>query len=135
MRINGYAKPEAELRQENMIGPDGSVGKDRSPSGVEQAIREGFRKFTDIRVPALAICAIPPLLPAWFGENEDPAVRAAAEALSDKRTAAYEKQAKAFEDGVPGARVIRLRNASHHVFITNEADVLREMRAFLATLK
>jgi len=36
---------------------------------------------------------------------------------------------------VPGARVVRLPNANHYVFISNEADVLREMRAFLATVK
>jgi hypothetical protein len=45
-----------------------------------------------------------------------------------------EKQAKAFEGGVPTARVIRLRGA-HYIFLSNERDVLREMRAFLAGLK
>jgi non-heme chloroperoxidase len=33
---------------------------------------------------------------------------------------------------VPGARVVRLAHANHYVFISNEADVLREMRAFLS---
>jgi hypothetical protein len=43
-----------------------------------------------------------------------------------------EKQAKAFEDGVPTARVVRLPHANHVVFSSNEADVLKEMRTFLA---
>jgi non-heme chloroperoxidase len=30
--------------------------------------------------------------------------------------------------------VVRLANANHYVFKSNEADVLREMNAFLATL-
>jgi hypothetical protein len=45
-----------------------------------------------------------------------------------------EKQAKAFEAGVRPARVIRLRGA-HYIFLSNEPDVLREMRAFLTGLK
>lgn len=43
-------------------------------------------------------------------------------------------QADAFKAGVPAARVVLLPNASHMVFQSNEADVLREMNAFLATL-
>jgi alpha-beta hydrolase superfamily lysophospholipase len=41
-------------------------------------------------------------------------------------------QANAFEAGVPTARVVRLPNADHDIFISNEADVLREMNDFLA---
>jgi len=44
-----------------------------------------------------------------------------------------ERQAKALERGVPTARVVRLRGA-HHIFLSNESDTLREMRAFLAGL-
>jgi hypothetical protein len=32
------------------------------------------------------------------------------------------------------ARIVELLNADHYVFFSNEADVLREMRAFLAGL-
>ncbi|HTE47375.1 MAG TPA: hypothetical protein VK636_19140 [Gemmatimonadaceae bacterium] len=42
--------------------------------------------------------------------------------------------AAAFERGVPGARVVRLPNADHFVFRSNEADVVREIRAFVDTL-
>ena len=46
-----------------------------------------------------------------------------------------EKQSTAFENGVPSAHVVRIANASHYVFLSNEADVLTEMRAFLANLQ
>jgi hypothetical protein len=59
----------------------------------------------------------------------------ALEFLCSGRRAPLTKQAKAFEDGVPSARVVRLAQAYHIVFLSNEADVLREMRAFFATLK
>jgi hypothetical protein len=36
---------------------------------------------------------------------------------------------------LPNARVVRLPNANHFVFVSNEADVLREMNAFIAGLK
>jgi hypothetical protein len=44
-------------------------------------------------------------------------------------------QAKAFEAGLPSAHVVRLANARHAIWQTNEADVLREMSAFMAKLK
>ena len=40
----------------------------------------------------------------------------------------------AFQAGVPSARVVRLPNANHYVFNSNEADVLREMNAFIGSL-
>ena len=83
----------------------------------------------------LAIYAVPPDLGPWVHESEDPTVRAAAAAFSAKQLALTEKQIKAFEDGVPSARVVRLENANHYAFLSNEADVLREMRSFLRTLK
>ncbi len=45
------------------------------------------------------------------------------------------KQAKAFEDGVPTAHVVRLPGADHYVYLSNEADVLREMKPFLSNLR
>jgi non-heme chloroperoxidase len=36
---------------------------------------------------------------------------------------------------LPSARVVRLPGANHYVFLSNEADVLREMRAFLSRLQ
>jgi hypothetical protein len=66
--------------------------------------------------------------------SSSPSVREAAEAYFTTLDALTEKQAKAFEEGVPTARVVRLCGM-HYVFLSNEPDVLREMRAFLAALK
>nr|HEV7953737.1 alpha/beta hydrolase [Candidatus Acidoferrales bacterium] len=94
------------------------------------AIFEGEQKYTDIRVPILAIFAVPHDLGSGF--KNDPASLAAWEAMDTAQTGA---QAKAFESALPSARVVRLPHANHYVFQSNEADVLREMNAFLATLK
>jgi pimeloyl-ACP methyl ester carboxylesterase len=77
---------------------------------ITLAIMRGVRKYTEIRVPILAI----------YAARDEASVNA---------------QVKAFESGVPSARVVRLANANHFVFLSNEDDVLREMNAFLDGLR
>jgi non-heme chloroperoxidase len=78
------------------------------------AILAGEQKYSQITVPILAIFAI---------SDNSPFRQTSVDSADD------------FERGVPSARVVRLQNANHYVFQSNEADVLREMNAFLATLK
>jgi hypothetical protein len=79
------------------------------------------------------IFAIPHLQEAWVDKSSDPAVREAARAYYRAVDGLTERQAKAFHAGVPTAQVVRLKGA-HHIFLSNEKDVLREMRAFLFRL-
>lgn len=95
-----------------------------------RAIHAGRQKYTHIPVPILAIYALPPNFDDLPGG--DPVERAAFEARTAVTT---EAQAKAFEAGVPSARVVRLPHARHEVFSSNEDDVLREMYAFIGSLK
>jgi non-heme chloroperoxidase len=134
-RIHGVAYPESELRQTLTASPDGRVGRAQVPPEVASAVMAGIKPYSDIRVPVLAFFAVPHDLGPWYSNNHDPTVRAAVEAFSIHEKAWTEKQAKAFEAGVLQARVVRLAGANHAVFLSNEAEVLREMRAFLATLK
>src|ERR1700733_9861392 len=106
-RANGVRPPEAEFRQTLTMAADGSVGMSRTPPKVPPAIMAGFKKFTDINRPVLAIYAIPKAAAPWL-KDADPAVRAAVEAFSGKIDALTEKQVKEFENGVPGAKVVRL---------------------------
>jgi len=100
------------------------------PTGPPQAIMAGAQKYKNIPVPVLAIYALPhDLGPAI--EN-DPAIRAKMQARDEAATGS---QAKAFETGVRTAHVVRLPHASHYVFRSNEADVLREMAAFIGKLQ
>ncbi|HTC62103.1 MAG TPA: alpha/beta hydrolase [Candidatus Saccharimonadales bacterium] len=128
IRAYGIPVPEAELRQEYKLKPSGEVDKTPSNS-ANKAIVEGIQKYMDIRVPILSIYAIPHDYRAFYN---DPAVRAAAEAAD---AASNEAQAKAFETGESSARIVRLTHANHYVFLSNESDVLREMRIFLARLQ
>ena len=56
------------------------------------------------------------------------------QAFEASDTKIVEAQAKAFETGVPSARVIRLPYANHAIYMSNEADVLRVVRAFIKGL-
>jgi len=77
---------------------------------------------------------MPHVREAWLTNATDPSVRDSADAYFRTVDSLTERQAKVVEDGAPTARVIRLRG-HHYNFITNEADVLREMRAFLGKLQ
>ena len=83
------------------------------PPAAAQAIIAGYQKYTQIPVPVLAIFAVQDQ--SSFGPED-------------------EAQARAFEKGVPSARVVRLPHASHYVYRSNEADVVREINSFIVGL-
>ncbi len=130
----GFTYPEGELRQQYSTTPEGRVGKQREFPG-DAVMRQGMKKYANIPVPALVIFAIPHSLAKWVNDSTDPKVREAAKAFSAADLVLTTRQAKAFEDGVPTAHVVRLPGADHYVYLSNEVDVLREMKSFLSTLR
>jgi non-heme chloroperoxidase len=74
---------------------------------IAAAIARGERKYSDIKVPLLAIFAWPSVLPP-----------------------VYPPQADLFQ-AIPGAKVVRLVGANHYVFRSNEAQVIHEMNVFM----
>jgi non-heme chloroperoxidase len=109
VRTQGPPFPEAELRQQFEINPDGSVGRWRAKGFVAEGIAAGQQKYTNLQIPILAIYAV---------DNGHPA----------------DEQIAAFEKGVPSARVVRLPRANHYVYLSNEADVLRVTKDFISSL-
>ena len=95
----------------------------------------GTRKYIDIPVPALVIFANPHGLGTWVDGNTDDTVRMAAKSYLSALGVLTERQEKAVKNGVSTAHVITLPGADHHVFLSNEADVIREMRNFINTLR
>lgn len=100
-----------------------------SISAIDNAILFGGEKFNHVPVPTLAIFADPHADPPRTGV--DPATLAREQAEDSLSTT---QQVNAFAAGIPSARIVRLPHANHYVFQSNEADVLREMNAFLATV-
>ena len=136
-RVNGFRFPEAELHQQWESTPGGGAAKQRDFPGAAMltSVVMGTKKYSNIPVPALVIFANPHSLGSWADENTDPSIRTAARARSAVLADFTERQERAVENGMPMAHVITLPGAHHYVFLSNEADVLREMRAFLAGLK
>jgi len=106
----------------------------RARPKVSQDIFSGFRKYTEIRALILSIFAIPHSDPPWLATAKDD-VREKTKAFNQQFGALAEQQVRAFEEGLPDAHVVRIPNAHHYVFMTNEAHVLPEMRAFIAQIK
>ena len=124
-----FEKDLQERQKDLQAMPAAMLAQSSAPlSPAARAILAGEEKYTNIRAPVLAIFAVPHDLGPI---SKDPAVRAAFEARDEASTGA---QVKAFEQGVPSARVVRLPHASHYVFFSNEADVLREVNAFIGGL-
>ena len=94
---------------------------------IIESIMTGTQKYTKIPVPILAIYALP--------HDPGAAAPAAMRAQTEANDVKGEALAKAFESGLPTARVVRIARANHFVFLSNEADVLREMETFIASLR
>ena len=99
----------------------------RTPIGA--AITFGMQKYTNIPVPVLAIYACPH---NWDRFPAGDSARKAALVAED--TARCNTWADAFSRGVPGSRVVRIPNADHYVYLSNEHQVIAEMNHFLTSL-
>ncbi|MBV9157597.1 MAG: alpha/beta hydrolase [Acidobacteriaceae bacterium] len=95
------------------------------------AILTSSEKFMTINAPVLAVCALPH---APFRPPDTDAARAKAKLEAQFEEEYIGGEIKAFQAAVPSARVIRIPNASHAIYQSNEAEVLREIKAFTATL-
>lgn len=97
----------------------------RSPIGA--ALNFGMQKYTSIPVPTLAIYACPH---NW--DRLPDSARKTALIADDK--ARCTRWADTFRHGVPTAHIVMIPNADHYVYLSNEAQVVAEMNAYLQKL-
>jgi pimeloyl-ACP methyl ester carboxylesterase len=133
LQMNLLPRFEAQARDvlkilESM--PNADPGTSRAPPDpnlpYRAAMNRGQRIFTDIKAPILALAAVP----RDYDRNPPP---------ESKESAAADLQylirlTDDFEKALPSARVVRLPYANHNIIRSNEADVIREMNAFMRTL-
>ena len=137
-----FAFPESELRQIFLANPDGSLGGYTTPGRVHEAIGAGQKKrdYSDIKLPVLALLEMPrathdaSVLPNQYQPRNEQE-RAAIQAFVDATSAYVDRWIRNLKTGVPTARIVDLPGAGHFVFLTREAEVLREMRTFVARLQ
>ena len=126
--------PESDLRQNFECNPDGSVGKFRTTQQIHEAIGAGAQKrdYSRIRVPVLALFPGASNKPKYQPKSAE---ERAAIADFDAATAAYINRWKKNLQSAPGGvRVVEVAGANHYIFLSNEADVLRELGLFLTAL-
>ena len=136
-RDQKVAFPESELRQLFVANPDGSVGRSLLSPVIRRAITVDARvkpNYAGIRVPVLALYqADRPFeeVAADFAiRNEQE--RAALRQQYAATRAMYTRWQHDLLAGVPSARIVELPGANLYMFLSNQADVLREVRAFVA---
>jgi pimeloyl-ACP methyl ester carboxylesterase len=121
--------PEAERKQliEDPVDP-----------AIRKAIVEDHNvkpPYDRIRVPVLAIyraTTLEQMLNEYSPANENE--RAAVEERYGASRAMLARWQRDLGAGVPNAKIVELPGANLYMFLTNEADVIREVRAFAATL-
>ncbi|MGA7318546.1 MAG: alpha/beta hydrolase [Silvibacterium sp.] len=121
------AKFEIVLHQSNAEIANMPPLPPRSP--INAALNFGMQKYTSIPVPTLAIYACPH---NWNRFPGSPARKAALLADDTARCTAW---ANAFSQDVPSARVVRIPNADHYVYLSNESQVVREMNEFIDSFR
>jgi len=140
MRVMGFAFPESEWRNILTVNPDGTVGPATTTNSVRKAINEGSKKrdYSGIKVPILAFFAVDAIKDGWSQYYHFRPSNADERATLEDIFAADRRYLDQYEgllrSGVPNARIVELAGADHYVFFSNEADVLRDMRDFLARL-
>jgi non-heme chloroperoxidase len=135
VRQNGFEYPEAQLRASFDQNPDGSVGRYNTSNSVHNAIGKGAlpRDYSRIRVPILALFGT--LSINYRYQPKDAQERAAIEEFDAATEVYVNRYKKNLQKAEGGVRIVDLPHADHYVFLSNEADVLREMRVFLASVR
>jgi pimeloyl-ACP methyl ester carboxylesterase len=121
-----FKRSERELIQQLAMMPPGPPA---SLPPIPLAIRFGEQKYTTIHDPALAIFACPHNFARMF-----PTDLKARQAITAQDLTSCTAQAKAFQAAVPSAQIVLIPNADHWVFVSNEAEVVKDMKAFLQSL-
>jgi len=129
LRTLGYAYAEADLRQKREVTAEGGVGGNRVfPGGW--SLLTTITTFVDIRPPALFLVSTQ--YPGRFVENTtDPRIHEQVTGLQ----AVLARQARAIAEQLPQARVVQLSKAAHYLYLSNTADVIREVRTFAGSLR
>ena len=139
-RTQRISIPESELRSDFAENPDGSVGSRKTPSWVPDAMMGDWKHdYSQIRSPVLAFVVYdtpdgPPQNQIQKYHATDAAERAIVDAVYGLYIGMARIRIERINRAAGGAHVVELWGADHFVFLSNEADVLRELRVFLATL-
>ena len=127
--------PESEIRQQHERVGD-KVGAVTAPEWVSQAIgkQEVFRRdYSNIRVPVLALVEFPKVPQEFKPKNEEE--RALVEQFVARGYVMVGRWIDKLKRGASDVRIADMPGGGHYLFFTKEAEVLREVRAFIAQVQ
>jgi hypothetical protein len=131
--------PEGEIHAMTETTSDGRMGERRIAPKIGEAIGMGMGKpdYAAIRVPALAFAAYPLPIEEQMQDYDvrNDQDRQALEDLYASDLKYLTQFVGDFQSSLPTARVIKMFGANHNIFISNQADVLFEMRSFMSRLR
>ena len=136
---HNMAFPESELRQLYAINSDGSIGESLVSKDVRDAMFAGraFPDYNRIRVPVLAFFDMPILLSDQL-RKQQPLSSEQAAALGAQYVASQlwtAVNSHALRRALPAAKIVYLPGGNNYIFLTNEAEVVRETTAFVESVK
>ena len=136
---HNMAFPESELRQLHTINSDGSLGDGLVTKDLRDAMFAGraYPDYNRIRVPVLAFFEMPFPLSEQLSKarplsTEQAAALGAQYVMSQMWTAV---NSHALTSALPAAKIVYLVGGNNYIFLTNEAEVVRETAAFVEGLK
>lgn len=127
MLAMGGISPEAEVHESFSANPDGSVGAPTESPEAGRAVSSSYEHFTTpITVPMLIITGYPQNKGAQFKADTPEKIAAVTAADADQL-----RHLDALRKSQPNAHVVCIPNATHYIFISNEREVVDEIRNFL----
>lgn len=136
----GFVLPESELRNQ-FEDVNGRVGAPTAPDWVSRAIGQAQvyrRDYSNIRVPVLALLNVAEtseeVLARTGYQPKNDEERAAIDRFMARSRIVFGRWTDKLKRQVPDARIVYLPLAGHYVFLTREADVLREIHSFISAL-
>jgi len=136
--LRGHELPESELRQLFDFKPDGTRGAYKVPNRVRDAMFKGCVKpdFERVSVPALALFPTG-LTPEEAVLRYKPAN--SVERGSLEKTVAINNSIRQEHidelKRIPHIHIREVVDADYYIWLTNEADIVKEIHSFLAQLK
>jgi len=118
----------AVQKQVSSIPDNAPAPPDTPQNRAAAAVIRGEEVHKGVKCPVLAIFADPHDFSNVRDEKEHGR-------LVEEDKVKIDEQIAAFQKGIPQARIVRIPNANHFVFKSNEAEVLKQMDAFADGLK
>jgi hypothetical protein len=128
--------PEGELIALLQVNKPWLAGTPDIDARTQQAISAAIQApdYRALRIPALAIYAIrdpDKPLPPWY-DASDPELAANLAELFRIRDAKQRRSIEQFRGHVVNGEVLEMQNATHHIYQSNQAEVLEAIEAFIS---